>query len=208
MFENRLLEIRRRRLLLGACCALVGVAGLQQLFPDLLLTPVVIRISENPLFDSHPGYTLRVIQSIGILLPLFAGLLRFTTNDQTDVNAQVNDYLLLGILGLVLAGMVAALAGVGTNVAGILKISLFFVLLTFTVIGIATVVMFREIPSSMNRSPSDQERNGKGTEEADTSVQESEAESDDSENRDSAETDSTTDRKDEKINSELKASGE
>lgn len=154
MFENRLPDVRRRKLLLGACCAFVAFIGLQRFFGSLSVFPAVIGGLENQLLDSNPGHTLRVIQSIGILLPLFAGLLRFTTNDQSDVNEQVNDYLLLGILGLVLAGAIAAFAGMVTDVAGILKISLFFILLTFTVIGFAAIDMLSRIAESENGADS------------------------------------------------------
>lgn len=178
-------------------------------FSSLLFFPVFLGGLESGLFDPDPGHTLRVIQSIGILLPLFAGLLRFTTNDQSDVNDQVNDYLLLGILGLVLAGMVAALAGVGMNVAGILRISLFFVLLTFLVIGVATVTMFRDVPSSINRSSSSREQNEEEEdEEEDTPMQESEAGTADSGGEGSEETDSTGDQKEKKTKPEPKDLGE
>lgn len=120
-------------------------------FGGLLLFPVFLGGFGSGLFDSDPGHTLRVIQSIGILLPLFTGLLRFTTNDQSDVSERVNDYLLLGILGLVLAGVLATLAGAVTDVAGILRISLFFVFLTFTAIGIAAIDMLSGIADSKSK---------------------------------------------------------
>lgn len=146
MSRNQLPSIRRRRVVLWGCCMLGTFVGLARLSDGLF--PVFVGGFESELFNPKPGRTLRVIESVGILLPLFAGLLRLTTSDQSDVSEQVNDYLLLGILGLVLAGVLAALAGFTTNVAGILKISLFFVLLTFAVIGFAAMGMFEEIPTS------------------------------------------------------------
>lgn len=93
-------------------------------------------------FTANPQNTLRVLQSVGILLPLFTGLLRFTTSDYSEVSEQVNDQLLLGILGLVLAGSSAAIAGVSTDLTGILQFSLLCVLLTFIVVGRTAVAMF------------------------------------------------------------------
>lgn len=125
---------------------------LRGFFGGLLFFPVFLGGLESGLFDSDPRHTLRVVQSIGILLPLFAGLLRFTTNDRSDVHEQVNGYLLLGILGLVLAGGFATLAGMMSDVTGILKISLFFVFLTFTVIGVAAIDMLSGILEATRRA--------------------------------------------------------
>lgn len=95
-------------------------------------------------FGASPENTLRILQSVGILLPLFVGLLRFTTNDRSEVSERLHDHLLLGILGLVLAGASAVVAGVFTSMTGVLKLSLLFVLFTFIVIGLAAGAMFGE----------------------------------------------------------------
>lgn len=158
-------------------------------FGGLLLFPVFLGDFGSGLFDSDPGHTLRVIESVGILLPLFAGLLRFTTNDQSSVSNRVNDYLLLGILGLVVAGVFATLAGVVMDVVGVLKVSLFFVLLTFLTIGFAVVVMFRDVPNSMVRPTSTPEQNG--VNDADVPTQELEAKTGDSSCRGSGDSDSS-----------------
>lgn len=204
MFENRLPEIRRRRLLLGICCALVAFVGLYRLSGSLTLYSAVITGLRAGLFDSDPGRTLRVIQSIGILLPLFAGLLRFTTNDQPDVNERVNDYLLLGILSLVFGGLFATLAAMVTTVAGILKVALFFVCLTFLVIGVATIIMFSQRSRSTERATSSEVQNGATDE--DISIQTSEARTDDYESDDSEDSESQSDQIEREIDSETESS--
>lgn len=95
-------------------------------------------------FGASPENTLRILQSVGILLPLVVGLLRFTTNDRSEVSERLYDHLLLGILGLVLAGASAVVAGMFTGMTGVLKPSLLFVLFTFIVIGLAAGAMFGE----------------------------------------------------------------
>lgn len=156
---------------------------LRGFFGGLLFFPVFLGGLESGLFDSDPEHTLRVVQSIGILLPLFAGLLRFATNDQSDVSEQVNGYQLLGILGLVFGGLFATLAAMVSDVAGILKVALFFVCLTFIVIGGAAIIMFRQIPRSADRVTSSKAQNGANDEGVPT--QSSEATTDDSESDDS-----------------------
>lgn len=95
-------------------------------------------------FGASPENTLRILQSVGILLPLVVGLLRFTTNDRSEVSERLYDHLLLGILGLVLAGASAVVAGMFTGMTRVLKLSLLFVLFTFIVIGLAAGAMFGE----------------------------------------------------------------
>lgn len=109
-------------------------------------------------FGPSPENTLRVLQSVGILLPLLTGLLRFTTHDQLEVSERVNDYLLFGIFGLVLAGVSAVTAGLSTAMPGILKLSLLFVLFTFVVIGLTAGAMFGEYTTETdcNRSATKQ----------------------------------------------------
>lgn len=97
------------------------------------------------LFEVSSGNALRLLQSVGILLPLFAGLLRFTTSDRSEVSERVNDHLLLGILGLVFAGASAVIGGMLTEKTGLLKLSLLFILSAFIVIGLAAGAMFGEL---------------------------------------------------------------
>lgn len=97
--------------------------------------------------SSDPEYTLRLIQAIGILLPLFTGLLRLTTGDGSKVSESVNRYLFLGILALVLGGSVAVIGGMASDMAGVLRIALGFVLLAFAVIAFAAARMLREMPA-------------------------------------------------------------
>jgi large-conductance mechanosensitive channel len=108
--------------------------------------------STTNVLDAEPRYSLRLIQAIGILLPLFTGLLRFTTDDQSAVNEDVSDYLLLGILGLVLGGVFASVGGIAADTAVILKSSLIVVAFAFTLIGFAAMVMLREMTASTNQS--------------------------------------------------------
>lgn len=131
----------RSKILLVFGCAIGVLIGVH-LVHDLILVSSGNVAAD--LFEASSGKTLRVLQSVGILLPLFTGLLRFTTSDRSDVSEQVNDYLLLGILGLVLAGASAVIAGMSTTMTGILKLSLLFVLFTFIVIGLAAGAMFGE----------------------------------------------------------------
>lgn len=95
-------------------------------------------------FGASPENTLRILQSVGILLPLVVGLFRFTTSDRSEVSERLHDHLLLGILGLVLAGASAVVAGMFTGMIGVLKLSLLFVLFTFIVIGLAAGALFGE----------------------------------------------------------------
>jgi hypothetical protein len=197
MSENSLPETRWRRLLLGACCVFAVFVGVHRLLTDFLLSPVDIGVFESELFDSDPGRTLRIIESVGILLPLFVGLLRFSTSDQSGVSERVNDYLLLGILGLVSGGVFATLAGMVTDIAGILKISLFFVFLTFAVIAVAASLMFRDVPSSMNRLASNRGRDR--TNDGDAPTRDSEVGTDDCGRLDSSNADASGNQSDEKL---------
>lgn len=113
------------------------------------------KLVDVPLMESlgaKPQYALRLIQAIGILLPLFTGLLRFTTDDQSEVSVRINDYLVIGILGLVLGGVLAAIGGVAADTAIILKASLIAVVFTFTLIGLAAMVMLREMTARVEES--------------------------------------------------------
>ncbi|WP_135824104.1 hypothetical protein [Halorussus ruber] len=113
--------------------------------------------STTNVLDAKPEYSLRLIQAIGILLPLFTGLLRFTTDDQSAVDEDVSDYLLLGILGLVLAGVFASVGGVAADTAVVLKVSLIAVAFAFTLIGFAAMVMLREMTTSTEQSEETQD---------------------------------------------------
>lgn len=171
-----------RRTLLGIGCAVGtlfgGVLGvlIHAVIPPLgdgtwsnapggfLLSTVSTSSVTTTLFGSNPSHTLRVLQSVGVLLPLFTGLLRFTANDQSEVNERVNDYLLLGIVGLVIAGVVASLAATLAETTAVLELSLLFVLFTFTIIGVAAVVMFEgitEVPSSSESEADENESDDK-----------------------------------------------
>lgn len=64
---------------------------------------------------SDPEYTLRLIQAIGILLPLFTGLLRLTTSDYATVGGDINRFLFAGILLLVVGGIAAVVGGLTSD---------------------------------------------------------------------------------------------
>lgn len=123
--------------------------------------PVSPRSAAAGLFEASSGNVLPVLQSVGILLPLFTGLLRFTTSDRSAVSERVNDHLLLGIFGLVFAGASAVIGGMLTEMTGILKLSLLFILSAFIVIGLAAGAMFGELTT-------DDRGNNYGTKENDT----------------------------------------
>lgn len=108
------------------------------------------KVSSNRLFGSFtaafgtakPTRSLRLLQGIGILLPLFTGLLRFTTDSSSEVSSSANGLLFLGIVGLVLGGIAAAVSGIFTSTALILKIALSFVIITFFIIaGVASKML-------------------------------------------------------------------
>lgn len=136
--------------LVGVFLAMVGIllfsqcnVGDQSVLSALTLqTGSIVDIS-----GSEPEYTLRLIQAIGILLPLFTGLLRLTTSDESEVSEGVNRYLFLGILALVFGGSTAVIGGMVSDMAGVLRIALGFVLLAFGVIAFAAGRMFREMPT-------------------------------------------------------------
>lgn len=107
-------------------------------------------VSSDRLFGSfatafgtaEPTRSLRLLQGIGILLPLFTGLLRFTTDSSSEVSSSANGLLFLGIVGLVLGGIAAAVSGIFTSTALILKIALSFVIITFFIIaGVASKML-------------------------------------------------------------------
>lgn len=137
----------KARLIVG--CTVGVLLGAGFVHAEFTVSP---RNAVAGLFEASSGNVLRVLQSVGILLPLFTGLLRFTTSDRSEVSERVNDYLLLGIFGLVLAGVSATIAGMLTALKGILKLSLLFILFTFIVIGLAAVAMLGEFASETDGS--------------------------------------------------------
>lgn len=128
--------------LLVVGCIVGVLLGMGFVHAEFVVSPRTVMAG---LFEANSGNALRVLQSVGILLPLFAGLLRFTTSDRSEVSERVNNHLLLGILGLVFAGASAVIAGMFTGMTGILKLSLLFVLFTFIVIGLAAEGMFGDL---------------------------------------------------------------
>jgi len=120
--------------------------------PDTLANSVVVALG-----GSEPTHSLRLIQAIGILLPLFTGLLRFTTDSSSDVSSRANGLLFLGIVGLVLGGVVTAFSGILTDTAIILKIALSFVVVTFFVIAWVASLMFNEMLESGDRERNESE---------------------------------------------------
>lgn len=148
----------RSRLVAGCTVGVLLGVGLVQ--AELLVSPSGITMD---FLGTSPENSLRVLQSVGILLPLVVGLLRFTTNEQSEVNERLNDHLLLGILGLVLAGASAVIAGMFTDMTGVLKLSLLFVLFTFTVIGLAAGAMFGEFTTGTGSN--EDARKGDGVDE-------------------------------------------
>lgn len=149
---------RDRRLIFALGCLLGLVLGVSIVY--LLLrhdvgTRLLVGIPEPPsnatttnatanVVDSDPEHSLRLIQAIGILLPLFTGLLRLTTSKQSGVSENLNTELLFGIMTLVLGGTVTVGGLIATDTPVVLKLSLFFVLLTFGIIGVAAVRIFTE----------------------------------------------------------------
>lgn len=101
--------------------------------------------------NSKPTRSLRLIQAIGILLPLFTGLLRFTTDPSSKAGSRANGLLFIGIVGLVLGGVVAAFSGIFTSTALILKVALSFVVITFAIIGWVAGRMLNEMLDSTDR---------------------------------------------------------
>lgn len=119
---------------LGALTQLVDVCTISS---DQLFSSLVVAFG-----TAVPTRSLRLIQAIGILLPLFTGLLRFTTDSTAGVSSNANGLLFLGIVGLVVGGIVAAFSGIFTDTALILKISLSFVVITFFIIaGVASKML-------------------------------------------------------------------
>ncbi|USZ67456.1 hypothetical protein NGM10_12045 [Halorussus salilacus] len=115
--------------------------------------------------DPNPEHTLRLIQAIGILLPLFTGLIRFTTDEQSSVDDRVSDFLLLGVLALVFAGLFAVIGGITSDTAAILKLSLVLVLFTLTMIGFVALSMVGEMTDGsegeqFETEPTDSEETG------------------------------------------------
>lgn len=100
---------------------------------------------------ADPTHALRLLQAIGILLPLFTGLLRFTTDSSAEVSSRANGLLFIGIVGLVVGGVVAAFSGIFTSTAVILKIALSFVVVTFLIIAWVASRMFTEMLDSIER---------------------------------------------------------
>lgn len=96
---------------------------------------------------TEPEHWLRLIQAIGILLPLFTGLLRLTADEQSEVSEDLNTELLFGVTTLVLGGIVAVGGLIAMNTPAVLKLALLFVLLTFGTIGFAAVRIFTEATS-------------------------------------------------------------
>lgn len=123
---------------------------------------------------SDPEYTLRLIQAIGILLPLFTGLLRLTTSDQSEVGEDINKYLFIGILLLVVGGSTAVIGGIAANMAGVLRTALVFVLLTFIMIGVVAGMMYTKMPTETEEEASKLE----GRDEGDRETVEDEGEQD------------------------------
>lgn len=119
---------------------------------DTLANSIVVALG-----GSDPTHSLRLIQAIGILLPLFTGLLRFTTDSSSDVSSRANGLLFLGIVGLVVGGVVAAFSGILTDTAIILKIALSFVVVTFFVIAWVASLMFSEMLEAGQRESSESE---------------------------------------------------
>lgn len=162
MLEIDFRDDRNSRVRLAGSCAtgvLLG-AGLAQV--DVFGSPGNVAVE---LLGVSSGNALQVLQSVGILLPLVVGLLRFTTNDQSKVNGRTNDHLLLGILGLVLAGASAVIAGLFTEMTQLLKLALLFVLLTFVFVGLAAGAMFGEL-SPETDGTEDLERTDDGTDDS------------------------------------------
>lgn len=99
-------------------------------------------------FDADTEHTLRLIQAIGILLPLFTGLLRFTTSEELAANKP----LLFGIFTLIIGGIVAVIGGIAADTALVLKAALVFVLFTFLVIGISAGRMLKALNTERERT--------------------------------------------------------
>lgn len=145
---------------LVAGCTVGVLLGIGIVQTELLVSP---SSATADFLGTSPENPLRVLQSVGILLPLVVGLLRFTTSEQSEVNERLNDHLLLGILGLVLAGASAVIASMFTAMTGVLKLSLLFVLFTFVVIGLAAGAMFGEFTTGTGSN--EDARKGDGVDE-------------------------------------------
>ncbi|WP_276302043.1 hypothetical protein [Halorussus lipolyticus] len=113
----------------------------------LLISPQGVGNVPADISGSDPAYALRLIQAIGILLPLFTGLLRLTTSEYAEVGQDINKYLFIGILLLVVGGSIAVAGGLTADMAGVLRTALVFVLLTFVMIAIVAGLMFRKMPT-------------------------------------------------------------
>ena len=124
--------------LVGALLTALGIS---------LTSPQGVGNSPVDISGSDPEYTLRLIQAIGILLPLFTGLLRLTTSDHAEVGQDINKYLFTGILLLVVGGVVAVAGGLTADMAGVLRAALVFVLLTFVMIAVVAGMMFTKMPT-------------------------------------------------------------
>jgi len=112
-----------------------------------LVSPQGVGNTPVSVSGSDPEYTLRLIQAIGILLPLFTGLLRLTTSDYATVGQDVNRFLFTGILLLVVGGIAAVVGGLTSNMAGVLRAALIFVLLTFVLIAVVAGQMLQRVPT-------------------------------------------------------------
>lgn len=159
------------RVRLVAGCTVGVLLGIGIVQTELLVSP---SSATADFLGTSPETPLRVLQSVGVLLPLVVGLLRFTTSEQSEVNERLNDHLLLGILGLVLAGASAVIASMFTTMTGVLKLSLLFVLFTFVVIGLAAGAMFGEFTTGTRSNEDARKEDGVDEETDDTRRSDSE----------------------------------
>lgn len=147
---------RDRKLVFASGCllgAILGILVLSYLLRNDIGTQLLLGTSEispnnavanAPVKATDPGHWLRLVQAVGILLPLFTGLLRLTTNEQSGVSEDLNTELVFGITTLVLGGIFAVGGLIVMNTPPILKLALFFILLTFGTIGVAAARIFSE----------------------------------------------------------------
>lgn len=159
MSDDEVLRNQRNVFVVGISIGIgIGTVGLYLLLQHGIGTGLFLSGSSPPSNQAagnapggttvtKPEHWLRLIQAIGILLPLFTGLLRLTTNDQSDVSGDLDTELLFGVTVLVLGGIVAVGGLIAMNTPVVLKLALFFVLLTFGTIGFAAVRIFTETTS-------------------------------------------------------------
>lgn len=133
----------------------VGTGVFLMILGISLVSPQGVGNTPVTISGSDPEYTLRLIQAIGILLPLFTGLLRLTTSDYATVGQDINRFLFIGILLLVVGGIVAVVGGLTADMAGILRGALIFVLFTFVMIAVVAALMFQKIPTESSTDGTD-----------------------------------------------------